>query len=61
MVTKKPKMKQTVGAQYYAFNTPDESGNFSSTYEDTIKTETVKSIGTTENGDNTTVKASGKD
>ena len=61
MVTKKPKMKQTVGAQYYAFNTPDTNGNFSSTYEDTIKTETVKSIGTTENGDNTTVKASGKD
>ena len=61
MVTKKPKIKETVGAQYYAFNTPTESGEFSSTYEETIKTETVKSIGTTENGESTPVKASGKD
>lgn len=60
--TKKPMMKETVGAQYYAFNTPDEDGNVDfSAYEETIKTEVVKKIGTTENGETTTVRASGKD
>lgn len=60
--TKRPMMKETVGAQYYAFNTLDEDGNVDlSTYEDTIKTETVKKIGTTENGETTPVRASGKD
>lgn len=60
--TKKPMMKETVGAQYYAFNTPDKDGNIDySTYEETIKTEVVKKIGTTENGDNAQVRASGKD
>lgn len=62
MKTKRPMMKETVGAQYYAFNTPDEDGNVDyTTYEDTIKTEVVKQIGTTENGETTTVRASGKD
>ncbi len=60
--TKKPMLKETVGAQYYAFNTPDEQGNVDfENYEGTIKTEVVKSIGTTENGESTTVRASGKD
>lgn len=62
MKTKRPMMKETVGAQYYAFNTPDEDGNVDyTTYEDTIKTEVVKQIGTTENGETTTVRASGND
>ena len=62
MKTKRPMMKETVGSQYYAFNTPDEDGNVDyTTYEDTIKTEVVKQIGTTENGETTTVRASGKD
>ena len=62
MQTKKPMIKESVGSQYYAFNTPNESGAFdSSTYETTIKTDTVKSIGTTENAESTTVRASGKD
>lgn len=62
MKTKRPMIKETVGSQYYAFNTPTESGEFnSSTYEQTIKTDTVKSIGTTENSESATVKASGKD
>lgn len=62
MVTKKPKIKQSVGSQYYAFNTPTEDGEFNpSTYEETIKTNTVKSIGVTENSDSTVVKASGID
>lgn len=62
MKTKKPLMKETVGAQYYAFNTPDSDGNIDySAYEDTIKTEVVKKVGTTENGETTNVRASGKD
>lgn len=62
MKTKRPMMKETVGSQYYAFNTPDEDGNVDYTnYEDTIKTDVVKQIGTTENGETRTVRASGKD
>ncbi len=59
---KKPMLKETVGAQYYAFNSPTENGDIDySSYEDVIKTETVKKIGVTENGGNTNVRASGKD
>lgn len=62
MKTKKPMLKETVGALYYAFNTPAEDGSFDlSTYEETIKTEVVKQIGTTENAESTTVRASGQD
>lgn len=62
MKTKKPMMKETVGAQYYAFNTPDEDGNIDyKKYEETTRTEVVKNIGTTENGESTKVRASGKD
>lgn len=60
--TKRPMIKESVGSQYYAFNMPTESGEFNpSAYEQTIKTDTVKSIGTTENNESATVKASGKD
>ncbi len=60
MKTKKPMIKETVGAQYYAFNTADEDGNFDITkYEETVKTEVVKNVGTTENGDSTPVYSSG--
>lgn len=64
MKTKKPMVKETVGAQYYAFNTPDNEGKFnpdSESYEEVIKTDVVKNIATTENGDSTTIRASGKD
>ena len=62
MKTKKPKFKETVGSQYYAFNIPDEDGNINySTYEETIKTDTVKKIGTSENSESTPIYASGKD
>ena len=62
MEKKKPMMKETVGSMYYAFNKPDTNGNFNlNDYEETIKTDVVKKIGTTENGDNTTVRASGSD
>ena len=60
--SKRPMMKETVGAQYYAFNVPDEDGNVDlENYEQTVKTDVVKQIGTTENGETTTVRASGKD
>ena len=64
MQTKKPMYKETVGAQYYAFNQPTEAGEFqgdSSKYDEVIKTDVVKKIGTTENGESTTIRASGKD
>lgn len=62
MKQKRPMIKESVGSQYYAFNTPTEAGVFNpGEYEQTIKTDTVKSIGTTENAESTIVRASGKD
>lgn len=61
MQHKKPMIKESVGSQYYAFNTPTEGTDFdSSKYSETIKTDVVKSIGTTENSESTVVYASGK-
>lgn len=59
--TKKPAIKESVGALYYVFDTPSEdSTDFTGTYEtDVIKSEVVKSISVTENGDSTPVYASG--
>ena len=62
MTNKKPMIKETVGAAYYAFNIPDESGEYSpSTYEATVKSPVIKNIGTTENSENSVVRASGTD
>lgn len=62
MKNKKPMVKETVGALYYAFNTPDENGEFDiSQYEETVKSDVVKNIGTTENSESTVVRASGND
>ncbi|HHU79964.1 MAG TPA: phage tail protein, partial [Acholeplasmataceae bacterium] len=62
MTNKKPMIKETVGAAYYAFNTPDENGEYSpSTYEATVKSPVIKSIGTTENAESSVVRASGTD
>ena len=62
MTNKKPMIKETVGAAYYAFNTPDENGEFNpSTYEATVKSPVIKSIGTTENAESSVVRASGTD
>ncbi|MDD4734017.1 MAG: phage tail protein [Bacilli bacterium] len=62
MKNKKPMIKETVGAAYYAFNTPDESGEYSpSTYEATVKSPVIKSIGTNENAESSVVRASGTD
>lgn len=62
MQTKRPMVKQTVGALYLAFNTPNKDGEFDiSTYEETIKSEVVKNISTTENAESTPIRASGQD
>lgn len=62
MKTKKPMIKETVGALYLAFNTPTEDGEFDpSTYEETTKSDVVKTITTTDNGESTVVRASGQD
>lgn len=62
ITTKRPKIKETVGALYYAFNTMTEAGEFDpETYETTNKSEVVKTITTTDNATTTRVRASGKD
>lgn len=62
MKTQKPMIKETVGSLYTAFNTPTETGEFDpTTYEETSKSDVVKNIGTTENSEATTVRASGSD
>lgn len=62
ITTKKPKIKETVGALYYAFNTMTEAGEYDpENYETTVRSEVVKTITTTDNATTTTVRASGKD
>lgn len=62
MKSKKPMIKETVGALYTAFNTPTQNGEFNpSAYEETIKCDVVKNIGTSENAENNVVRASGID
>ena len=61
IVTRKPPMKETVGAQYICFNAQTEDGEWSNQYEEKVeKTEVVKSVKVTENFENTPVYASGK-
>lgn len=62
ITTKRPKIKETVGALYLAFNAMKENGDFDpENYETTTKSETVKTINTTDNTSSTVVRASGKD
>lgn len=62
ITTKRPKIKETVGALYLAFNVMKENGDFDpENYETTTKSETVKTINTTDNTSSTVVRASGKD
>lgn len=60
--TKKPPYKESIGAQYYNFNNPDEGTDFDiNKYEDiTNKEETVKSVTITESAESTPIMASGK-
>lgn len=62
MKVKRPMIKETVGSLHYAFNRPDENGEFDiKNYEETVSKDVVKKIGTTENADSTVVRASGND
>lgn len=61
IATKKPAIKETVGAQYYCFNTMDENDDFTTVFDTVVtKTETVKNVSVTDNRDTTPVYASGK-
>lgn len=61
--SKKPMVKETVGSMYYVFNTPTINGEFDpEKYEEVVnKCNIVKNIGTTENAESVTVRASGQD
>ncbi len=60
--TKRPMLTETVGSLYYNFNTPTQNGEFNpnSYEEEVVKSDIVKKIGTTENGESTLVRASGE-
>ena len=59
ITTKKPPIKETIGAQYVCFD-QSESGEYSGTYNEEVeKTAVVKSVKVTENSENTDVYASG--
>lgn len=61
IVTRKPPIKETVGAQYLCFNKMAEDGTWTNTYEEEVeKTEVVKSVKVTENSEVADVYASGK-
>lgn len=61
ITSKKPPFKETVGAQYICFSTAAEDGEWTKAFEENVeKTETVKSVKVTENGESTPVCASGK-
>lgn len=61
IVTKKPPIKETVGAQYVCFNTPTEEGEWSDKFETEVeKTNVVKSVKVTENSESADVYASGE-
>lgn len=59
--TKRPPIKETVGAQYYCFATKKEgSTEFTGQYEETVtKTNTVKTVTVTENGESIPIYSSG--
>ena len=57
--TKKPPIKESIGAQYVCFD-QSENDEYSGTYSEEVeKTEVVKSVKVTENAENTDVYASG--
>ena len=61
IVTRKPPMKETVGAQYVCFNTRTADGSWEADYESEVeKTEVVKSVKVTENSEVADAYASGK-
>lgn len=61
IITKKPPMKETVGAQYVCFDSSVTTGEYTGAFEpDVIKDETVRSITVTESSETTPAYASGK-
>lgn len=62
ITVKKPPYKESIGAQYYNFNTPAEGKDYDpTTYEEkTVKTENVKSATVTESSETVPIYASGK-
>lgn len=61
IVTRKPPMKETVGAQYLCFCEKTEDNEWNGTYEENVeKTEVVKSVKVTENLEVSNAYASGK-
>lgn len=61
IITKKPPMKETVGAQYVCFVVLGEDGEWKAIYEENVeKTEVVKSVKVTENAEVVDAYASGK-
>lgn len=60
ITTKKPPIKETVGAQYICFNTMSEEGDWTETFESNVeKTKVVKNVTVTENANTNDVYASG--
>lgn len=62
IVLKKPPYKESIGAQYYCFNNPEDGIDFDlKKYEENVvKEETVKSVTITESAESTPIMASGK-
>lgn len=59
--SKKPPMKETVGAQYICLNVMDDNNQWTNQFkEDVEKTEVVKTVTVTENAETSTVYASGR-
>lgn len=61
IATKRPPIKETVGAQYVCFGKMDEQGEWQNQYETEVeKTSVVKKVTVTENASSTDVYASGE-
>lgn len=61
ILTKKPPVKESIGAQYVCFNHAGEESDWTTTFEEEVeKTEVVKSVKVTENAEKADAYASGK-
>lgn len=60
ITSKKPPIKETVGAQYICFNKMDTNQDWTTTFDEEVeRTEVVKNVSVTENGETSKVYASG--
>lgn len=61
ITTKRPPIKETVGAQYICFNTMSEDNEWTNKFEEAVeKTAVVKKVNVTENAESNDVYASGE-